>query len=507
MALMTTSERRIAQAIADLSYSNPFLPRRIELEREALGDAFDEHEPDWNQRPDIADLHPNLIALIDLTTKLAERLREKLLKGAAPSDEEAALYQDLATFVLYHRYHEGFDRTILEAINRPSATARVALYEPFEEDAVRLLELPGLPTPDAAEYAHLFALFFQVRRAYHHIFSFILGVSQPSIRLRAAVWQSIFTHHMRRYRKLLYTRMSDFTTLVTGPSGTGKEVVARAVGLSRYIPFNPHTRNFTEDFAGSFVALNLSAMSPTLIESELFGHKRGAFTGAIADRIGWLESCPPLGTVFLDEVGELDCAIQVKLLRVLQTRKFQRLGDTKDRPFRGKIIAATNRDIAAEMHAGRFRTDFYYRLCSDLITTPALREQLADRPEELAHLTEFLTRRIVGEEEAAPIAAQIVKWIEENLGVDYAWPGNIRELEQCVRNVLIRGEYQPARPPQAEGEQQKLMADIHAGALTAEQLLRRYCKIVYGLCGSYEQSAKRLGLDRRTVKAKVEADG
>src|SRR6185369_6170470 len=120
----------------------------------------------------------------------------------------------------------------------------------------------------------------------------------------------------------------------------------------------PKKKEFTEDFAGSFHALNLSALSPTLIESELFGHRRGAFTGALEDRAGWMEVCPPLGTVFLDEIGELDPAIQVKLLRVLQTRMFQRLGDTATRVFRGKIIAATNRDLDS---AKDFRRDFYYR--------------------------------------------------------------------------------------------------------------------------------------------------
>src|SRR5439155_14349722 len=122
---------------------------------------------------------------------------------------------------------------------------------------------------------------------------------------------------------------------------------------------------------------------PTLIETELFGHRKGAFTGAVADRPGWLEVCPPFGTVFLDEIAETQAAIQVKLLRVVQTRTFQRVGETQDRPFRGKIVAATNRDLAAEMQAGRFRPDLYYRLCSNVIETPSLAAQLREAPDEL----------------------------------------------------------------------------------------------------------------------------
>src|SRR5690606_28342603 len=136
---------------------------------------------------------------------------------------------------------------------------------------------------------------------------------------------------------------------------------------------------------------------------------RGALTGAVADRAGWLEVCPPHGTVFLDEIGELDAAIQVKLLRVLQVRAFQRLGDTATRRFAGKIIAATNRYLAEELEAGRFRQDFYYRLCSDLIAVPTLREQLADCPDDLRNLIHFFVERIVGEDDLE-LAAQVEAW-------------------------------------------------------------------------------------------------
>ncbi len=113
-----------------------------------------------------------------------------------------------------------------------------------------------------------------------------------------------------------------------------------------------------------------------MIESELFGHCKGAFTGAVADRQGWLEVCGEPGTVFLDEIGELEHSIQVKLLRVLQTQQFSRVGETKSRSFEGKFIAATNRELELEIQGGRFREDLYYRLCADQIQTPTLREQL-----------------------------------------------------------------------------------------------------------------------------------
>ena len=297
--------------------------------------------------------------------------------------------------------------------------------------------------------------------------------------------------------------MGDYTTLITGSSGTGKELVAQAIGLSRYIPFDASAGKFREEFSGSFYPVNLAALSPTLIESELFGHKRGAFTGAVVDREGWLEVCPPLGAVFLDEIGEIDASIQVKLLRVLQSRIFSRLGETAPRQFRGKIIAATNRDLSVEMHQGRFRQDFYYRLCSDIVHVPSLHERIADHPDELRHLVSHLAHRAVGDE-AAELAEEVVAWIEAHLGRDYAWPGNIRELEQCLRNVLIRRAYRPPDAKPAVDAHEDLLRAISSAALTADELLRRYCTLTFAATGSYEATARKLNLDRRTVRAKID---
>jgi DNA-binding NtrC family response regulator len=191
----------------------------------------------------------------------------------------------------------------------------------------------------------------------------------------------------------------------------------------------------------------------------------------------------------------------VKLLRVLQTRTFVRLGDTRPQQFLGKIIAATNRDLGDEMRAGGFRQDFYYRLCADMVRTPSLREMLDGSAGELHELVLFIARRVAGDE-APALADEVERWIERHLGADYPWPGNFRELEQCVRNVLVRGVY---LPPRRESSQ-TLAEQMQQGALTAEQLLRRYCTMLYARTGSYEETARRLAIDRRTVKAKIELD-
>ena len=501
MALFTQSERSFASAASSLGYCNPFLPERIEHERRALGSDFQETEAHWNVRVEMDGMPPNVERLIARTLALVNGCRGKLTAGVKASPQELDLYEDMVLLLLFHRYIPQFDGT-LPPTDQGLKRQRLDFYKDFAKDLGHYLAMPRIKPSERHEPAHLFACFFQVRRAFHHIFRYIIGASQPAVRLRATVWQSIFTHDMRRYRRVLFDRMGDVTTLITGPSGTGKELVARAIGLSRYIPFDEKSLAFREEYAASFHAINLSALSPTLIESELFGHQQGAFTGALKDRAGWLEVCKPLGTVFLDEIAETDTSIQVKLLRVLESRVFQRLGDTQPRMFRGKVIAATNRNMAEEMQARRFRGDLYYRLCSDIIETPSLHEQIAGSEEELGRLILFLVRRIACEDEAPRIAAEVESWIRQHLGMNYPWPGNVRELEQCVRNVLIRQAYQPPQSGR-KSDAEALVAAMESGDLTADQVLQRYCAIVYAKTGSLQETARRLGLDRRTVKAKI----
>ena len=315
MSIFSEGERRFLTVVADLGYCNPFLPERVDLERQALGRAFVPGEPVWSAsvtdpdatRANVARLQPRLERLI-------ESVRQRL-GGAAPvHPEELQTYEECVHQLLYHRYYPRF----------VPANGRWLFYREFEVDWKHYLDVPGVSLETKLEPAHVFACFRQIQRAFNQIFDSIIGNSMPVARLRAAVWQSVFTHDMRRYRRTMYARMRDFPTLITGPSGTGKELVARAIAGARYVPFDARLLQFADPPDQFFFPVNLAALSPTLIESELFGHRRGAFTGALQDRKGWLEACPAAGTVFLDELGEMDLAIQVKLLRVIETRRFWR---------------------------------------------------------------------------------------------------------------------------------------------------------------------------------------
>jgi two-component system response regulator AtoC len=218
------------------------------------------------------------------------------------------------------------------------------------------------------------------------------------------------------------TKIADFktTVLITGESGTGKELVARAI----------HDRSQRKP--SPFVAINCGAIPENLLESELFGHKKGAFTDASADRRGLFEEASG-GTLFLDEIGELPLNLQVKLLRVLQEDTIRRLGDPKDVKVDVRIIAATHRDLAADVKAGRFREDLFYRINVLAIAIPPLRSRREDVNLLIDH---FLARN------NARLGTNIrgVSPEARKLLLEYAWPGNVRELENTIERAMVLSE-------------------------------------------------------------------
>jgi transcriptional regulator with PAS, ATPase and Fis domain len=283
--------------------------------------------------------------------------------------------------------------------------------------------------------------------------------------------------------------------LIQGQSGTGKELVAKAVH------YNSPRR------ARPLVTVNCSAIPRELLESELFGHLKGAFTGAIANKRGLFEEADG-GSLFLDEIGELSPELQVKLLRALQEREIRRVGDTRTISIDVRLIAATNRDLAQAVKEGLFREDLYYRLNVIPIVLPALKDRAEDIPVLATH---FLMKYA---KEADPPIEGIAKEAMRLL-LEYDWPGNVRELENVIERAIILGrgpqilpEDLPAhlRTHQALRPHQSKSASPHRPTL--EELERDYIATILRETRWHQtHAAQILGIDRRTLYRKIRTYG
>ncbi len=272
------------------------------------------------------------------------------------------------------------------------------------------------------------------------------------------------------------------TVLITGESGTGKEVIARCIHRN-----SPRGNRV-------FIAVNCAALSPTLIESELFGHERGAFTGAVAQHVGRFERAHG-GTLFLDEVGELDAGLQAKHERVLQEKKFERVGGTREITSDVRIIAATNRDLKQRVEEGKFREDLYYRLNAFPIVLPPLR----DRPSDIRRLARFFLERAA--RDLGKTGLTLTPEAESAL-MAYAWPGNVRELENTMERlaILCDGAIRPEDLPMTAGGPTRPVRfkDIERKAI--EDALRENG-------GNRTKAARQLGIGLRTLQYRLKQYG
>src|SRR5262245_27242289 len=478
---LRAADREFLRALGDVAFGNPYTRERMALIRRLAPEA----------PRNLASDREALARVV--APKVAPFVRENALARLAADDR--LLLEPGLLYVTYHRYVPQLDAHI----ERQAAKAGEPLAAPFGEDAVRELVQMGFVEDRATR---LFAFFFQLRRAFYFIGRALAGESESMQRLRQALWNNMFTHDMRGYEAALWSQMEDFSTLLLGETGTGKGSAAAAIGRSEFIPYLPHERRFATNFTESFIAINLSQFPENLIESELFGHRKGAFTGAIDHHQGIFERCNRHGALFLDEIGEVSIQVQIKLLQVLQERTFTPVGGRERKRFSGRVIAATNQRLDDLRRQGRFRDDFFYRLCSDVIELPTLRQRIAESPKEMEQLVELLVARIAGTE-APALVASVLEALERGLPRGYPWPGNVRELEQAVRRVLLTGSYTAQSAGGTLSEEEALVEKLRAGTLAADELLARYCGMLRRRLGSYAEVARVTGLDPRTSRKYV----
>ena len=284
---------------------------------------------------------------------------------------------------------------------------------------------------------------------------------------------------------------TDSTVLILGETGTGKELIARTI------------HNASRRCARPFVKLNCAAIPFDLLESELFGHEKGAFTGAISQKIGRFEMADT-GTLFLDEIGDIPLALQPKLLRVLQEQEFERLGSGRTHRINVRLVAATHRDLLKMVTRNEFRSDLYYRLNVFPVELPPLRERQGDVPQLVAHFVEIYARGM------GKRISHIPKETLEAFTL-YSWPGNVRELQNLVERAVIRSDDGVLPNPFSNSlpASNKNRATFPHGKFAASQraLILETLQIANWVIGGSSGAAARLGLKRTTLIAKMKKFG
>tara|TARA_R110002072_G_scaffold45662_3_gene127182 strand:- start:2288 stop:3628 length:1341 start_codon:yes stop_codon:yes gene_type:complete len=287
------------------------------------------------------------------------------------------------------------------------------------------------------------------------------------------------------YASIERTKNNQATVLISGESGTGKEMVARAIHYNSKFSSAP------------FVPVNCGAIPDNLIESELFGHVKGAFTGAISNRVGFFQAADK-GTLFLDEISNTTSMVQAKLLRAIQEKEVVMLGDTKTQKVDVRIISATNKSLTDQIEKGNFREDLYYRLNIITINIPPLRE----RKEDIPLLVRFFNQKYSEENEKAPlkISAKVMDALN-----NYNWPGNVRELENFIHRLVVMHDHKVdinEIPPYMKMEDPRVKNANELLSL-AEMERKHILNVLKQMNNNKTQAAKVLGIDRKTLREKL----
>ncbi len=357
----------------------------------------------------------------------------------------------------------------------------------FETDDLMLLNQVGAQLAIAMENARTAREVEQLRSRLEHEKQFLEGEPRPRLHFEEIIGESPALHQV--LDQVAIVSASDATVLILGETGTGKGLIARAI----------HRTSKRKE--RSFVTLNCAAIPTGLLESELFGHEKGAFTGAVSQKIGRLELADQ-GTLFLDEIGEIPLELQPKLLRVLQDHEFERLGGTRTMKVDLRLVAATNRDLVQSVAEKEFRSDLFYRVNVFPIRLPALRERREDIPLLVRYFVQKFARAMDRGIETVPSETM-------NTLVNWHWPGNVRELENFIERSVILTEGTALRAPLAD-----LQADS-AGSPGAEHSLEgaerehiiRVLRETRGMISGPTGAAQRLGLKRTTLQSKMQKLG
>jgi len=445
-----------------------------------------------------------------LTMHLEERGYGVLAASSAAEGARLAAKAQPSAIVLDMRLPDGSGIDLLPALREQASESPVLMITAHHDMATTILAMKAgafdyLHKPlDIEAFDQALARALELRRLSRSPDALPVGASDSLANLVGA------SRPMQRlFKELGKVAGSRAAVLIQGESGTGKEMIARI--LHSYGQAPGETR--------PFIAINCSALVETLLETELFGHEKGAFTGAVQSKAGRFELAQD-GTVFLDEIGELSLSLQSKLLRVLQEREFERVGGTRSIAVRARVLAATHRDLASDVRAGLFRADLYQRLKVVTLRVPPLRERREDIPLLVEHLLSRINQRL--HKRLRRVPRQSLMLLQER-----HWPGNVRELENVLTraavlsdgDVLLEEHLREAaeqpdelpalEPPRAPSPRSPATASgLPASleeALSLDELERQHIERVYLLAGRHKgRTCRILGISRPTLERKLQ---
>ncbi len=422
MKSLSTTEQNFLANVQRIVFSNPY---GDECRQACLG--FSNGKID---KPDelLADASGQVDQL------LGKLQKEGNLDIVSYSEEDRSLLHHGVLFVCYYRFAGKLDKLIAEQFRQGSLSVKV----PFASDALSIMTRAGMSNEIAQRYL---AFFFQIQRAHYFINKTLVGNGPSMNRLRHDLWNTIFTHDFRLYEQFLWESIKEVSTIFVGAPGVGKETAARAVIGSGFVPFEDKTKTFAEPFTEFYKTVNLAQYSGIRLESELFGHQKGAYTEAVESYQGTLSRCSQHGVIYLNDISRMPDPVQAKLSSVLQHRSFNPVGSHSQQVFNGRIMASCRVPSRELLENGQLREDLYYQLCVNEIHVPTLRQRFKEDPSEFELVIRNVIKRFTGQE-SDTLVGKVVSGLHDHVRPGYEWPGNISELEQVVKKILLVRNYE-----------------------------------------------------------------
>lgn len=422
---LTTTERNFLSRIQKIVFNNPY--------SEGCRQACREFSNGKISQPDEI-----LGSAASQTDQLLGRLKGEAGLGLVQyGEDDRWLLHHGVLFICYHRFSRSLDKLIEEQFRQAGRNVKV----PFAGEAIGIMTRAGM----SAEIAQrCFGFFYQLRRARYFLDKTLIGDCPSVVSLRHDLWNTIFTHDFTLYEQFLWESVKTVSTVFVGETGSGKETAARAVACSGFVPFEEKTMTFVEPFTDFFRHVRLAQHSGVRLESELFGHQKGAYSEAVENYQGVLSRCSPYGVIYLDDILQMPEPVQAKLASVLHNRTFTAVGSHSQQTFAGRVMASSRQSSKQLLASGQLREDVFYQLCVNEIYIPPLRQRFKEVPAEFELMIRHVLRQFTGQESDI-LVGRVVDSMHDHVRPGYEWPGNFSEVEQIVKKILLVKNYE-SRP-------------------------------------------------------------